>query len=59
MKTIIKGLCWAAAIILTAIGNALGLIEDATARTLFIVLPILAIIALGSAARCTSLQGRG
>lgn len=59
MKTIIKGLCWAAAIILTAIGNALGLIEDATARTLFIVLPILAIITLGSAARCTSLQGRG
>lgn len=56
MKTIFKSLCWAAAIILVALGNAFGAIDDGTARTLFIVLPILMVLTLPVSAcrRCTA-----
>lgn len=46
MSNIAKGICWAAAILLIALGNRLGLIEDKTARVLFIVLPIVAVLSL-------------
>lgn len=47
-----KALCWALAIILVAFGNVRNLIDDATAQTLFIVFPILALMALRSETAC-------
>jgi len=46
MTNIQKALCWGGAILLNAIGNVYGLIDDTTAQTLFIVLPIFAVWAL-------------
>ena len=47
MTQIAKALIWAAAIILFAIASASGLVESETARTMMIVLPILAWAAIG------------
>ena len=52
MTTIHKGICWAAAILLNAVGNYFGLIDDKTAETLFIVLPIVAVLSLGAGSDC-------
>jgi hypothetical protein len=46
MSDISKGLCWGGAILLNAVGNYLGLIDDKTAETLFIVLPLVAIFSM-------------
>jgi hypothetical protein len=46
MNDIAKGLCWGAAIVLLAVGNYLGLIDDKTAGTLFVVLPVTAVITM-------------
>jgi len=46
MTNIYKGLLWAAAILFNAIGNYLGWIADETAQTMFIVLPIVAVMTL-------------
>ena len=43
MPDIAKGICWGGAIILLATGNYLGLIDDRTAQTMFIILPGLAV----------------
>jgi hypothetical protein len=48
MPNIKNGLCWGAAILLNAAGNYFGLIDDKTAETLFIVLPAVAVITMGS-----------
>lgn len=47
----IHGLCWAAALILLATGNGAGLVDDASATTLFAIIPALAVIALGRSCR--------
>ena len=52
-----RGLCWGAALLLNAAGNYFGLIDDKTAETLFIVLPIVAVFSLGSGCQ-TSLWRR-
>jgi hypothetical protein len=46
MSNVYKGLCWAAAILLNALGNYLGYIDDNTAQTLFVVLPVIAVISI-------------
>lgn len=45
-------LCWAAAIILLAVANAAGWVADDAAQTLFIVLPIVAVMTMGRARSC-------
>jgi hypothetical protein len=52
MTSLKSGLCWAAAILLNAVGNWFGLIDDKTAETLFIVLPIVAVITMGAGCGC-------
>jgi hypothetical protein len=52
MTSIKNGLPWAAAILLNAVGNYVGLIDDKTAETLFIVLPIIAVVSLGRGCAC-------
>ena len=55
MTNIRKSLCWAAAILLNALGNACGLIDDKTAETLFVILPIVAVLSLNSNRPCSLL----
>lgn len=52
MSTISKALCWATSLILLAVGNAAGLVADDTANTLFIVLPIVAVLSLRGRSAC-------
>ena len=52
MPRFLKAACWAAAIVLVAFGNAWRLVDDATAQTLFIVFPIVALMALRSETAC-------
>ncbi|HEY7805605.1 MAG TPA: hypothetical protein VIC34_00260 [Croceibacterium sp.] len=52
MTSLKRGLCWGAAIVLNAAGNWFGLIDDKTAETLFIVLPIVAVITMGGGRAC-------
>jgi hypothetical protein len=52
MTSLKSGLCWGAAIVLNAAGNRFGLIDDKTAETLFIVLPIVAVFSLGRGCEC-------
>lgn len=47
MTSLKSGLCWGAAILLNAAANYFGLIDDKTAETLFIVLPIVGVLSLG------------
>ena len=47
MNTFSKALCWAGSLILLALGNAAGLVDDAAASTLFVVTwPIMLLTAL-------------
>ena len=57
MSTITKAICWAGSLILLAIGNATGLVDDASATTLFAVLPVLAILSLSGRLHCRLLRG--
>ena len=52
MTTITKGLCWAAAMILLAIGNRLGAITDSNATTMFAILPAVAVISISGRQAC-------
>lgn len=52
MNNIYKGLCWATVILLNALGNYYGLIDDKTAQTLFIVLPIVGVMSLRNGRNC-------
>ena len=52
MSNIVKALCWAAAILLVALGNASGLIADSSANTMFAILPALAVISLSGPRAC-------
>jgi len=52
MLRLLKALCWAAPILLIAFLNARGLIDDDSAQTMFIVLPIVALMALRGETAC-------
>ncbi|MEO5707040.1 MAG: hypothetical protein ABIT10_00435 [Alteraurantiacibacter sp.] len=41
MSTVTKSLCWAVVLILLAAANAIGLITDQNANTMFAVIPAL------------------
>jgi hypothetical protein len=41
MLTVSRSLCWAASLILLAVGNATGLVSDSSATTMFAVIPAL------------------
>ena len=58
MTSIKKALPWAAAILLNAAGNYFRLIDDKTAETLFIMLPIIAVVSLGHGCGCGWRRGR-
>lgn len=58
MNNIAKGLCWAVAILLNALGNRYGLIDDKTAETLFIVLQIVGMLSLNGGAGCWPVKRR-
>ena len=58
MCQILKASSWAAAFILLAIGNASGLITDDNARTMFIVLPLFAIMSITGFGNCLA-KARG
>ncbi len=53
MSNIAKGFIWASALILLAIANATYLIADQPANTLFVLIPVLAVITMRRAACCT------
>ncbi len=57
MKAITRGLIWASALILLALGNVFGLVDDKTANILFVLFPILAILPR-HACRCLSIGKR-
>ena len=48
----LKPLLWAAALVLLAMGNRFGLVADDVADTLFIVLPLLAVLSLRGGLCC-------
>jgi len=52
MPRLKKALCWVAPILLIAFGNRWGLIDDDSAQTMFIVLPIVALLALRGETAC-------
>ena len=52
MSTISKAICWALAIVLTALAGAVGLITEDSARTMLIVLPVLAMTSLTGRSDC-------
>ena len=58
MSNIVKALCWAAAILLVALGNASGLIADSSANTMFAILPLLAVLSLRGQIGCRLLDRR-
>lgn len=53
MNKIVRGLCWAVALLLLAAGNYLGLIDDKSAQTLFIVMPMVAVLSIGGKCACS------
>jgi len=55
MSNIVKALIWAAAILIVALLKSRGLISVESAQTLFIVLPILAVLSLrgSGSGRCS------
>lgn len=52
MTNIYKGLCWATAILFLAVGNWMGWIEDSAAQTMFMVIPIIAVLSLRDQIGC-------
>lgn len=52
MSYLAKSLYWSSAMILLAIGNAAGWVSDASATTMFAILPVLAILSLSGQAGC-------
>jgi len=58
MNPIFKAVCWAAVILLLALGNAAGLVADSSARVMFTVLPIVAWMSLSGKGSCDALSRR-
>jgi len=57
MNMKLKALCWAAAIILVALGGASGLMEKNTVVTLTTILPLLAWMSISGRTCCLPRQG--
>lgn len=58
MTILFKALCWAAALILLAVGARLGVVSERAMRTLMIVLPIVAVLALRGGRCSYAARGR-
>lgn len=58
MNEIFKAACWAVAFLLLGAANAAGLVEDESARTLFIVLPVVAWLSISGRGHCLPKFGR-
>ena len=58
MSNVTKGLCWAASLIALALANRFGLVADAAANVLFIVLPVVAIMAMRGQISCPLWRGK-
>ena len=56
MNNIARGLCWAAAILVTVIAKGSGLIDAGAADTLLLVLPIIAVLSLRNQGECRPLR---
>lgn len=59
MLNLVKALCWAAAMLFVALAKAYGLISIESAKTMLIVLPILAVLSLRGETRCSHPFHRG
>jgi len=57
MNMKLKALCWAAAIILVALGGASGLMEKNTVVTLTTILPLLAWMSISGRTCCLPRRG--
>jgi hypothetical protein len=53
MTNIHRGLCWAAAIVFTAIARRYGVFDIEAADTLLLVLPLVAILSLRNGRECS------
>lgn len=58
MSNVLKGVCWAVAILLLAVGNRFGLIGDSTAQALFAVLPVIAVLSMRTGLSACCRTGR-
>lgn len=58
MNPFSRALCWAAAFLLLAAGNAAGLVADQSARVMFTVLPIVAWMSISGKGSCDGLSRR-
>jgi hypothetical protein len=56
MTNIHRGLCWAAAILLTGIAKKYGVFDAEAADTLLLVLPLAAILSLRNRRECSLLR---
>lgn len=52
MPFLFRPACWALVLILLALAQRAGLVSEEAARTLFIVLPIVAVLGLKAGRRC-------
>jgi hypothetical protein len=57
MNMKLKALCWAAAIILVALGGASGLMDKHAVTTLITILPLLAWMSISGRTCCLPRQG--
>ena len=53
MTNIQRGLCWAAAFLLTAVAKKYGIFEAGTADTLLLVLPVVAVLSFRNRRECS------
>lgn len=58
MTTLRKGLCWAAAFLLTFTARQLGIFETQAADTILLVLPIVAVMSLRNQNSCVRLSAK-
>lgn len=59
MPIIAKAACWAFAIMLLAIANIIGLVEDDVANTLFVILPLVAVMTARGRQTCAPRHAPG
>jgi hypothetical protein len=56
MNTIAKALCWAAAMLLLALGDRAGILEHGTVVTLITIMPVLAWLSITGRMGCSLLR---
>ena len=57
MPNISTGFCWAASLILLALGNRFGLVADEAANVLFFALPAVAVMSMRGTRGCNLHKG--